>query len=178
MENLNLCDLLRNCEPGMKLYSPAYGEMTFVKVGSMPARNGEYVICNLSDSEDYPLLYIYFKDNGILMIGNCSECMIFPSKDNRDWKAFKKPYKFKQSKREIYWFSPTGRKEEDNALLAELCRLTNTNWRPEEFEYNVDNIIYNMGWLVVEQPAQNDQSGAVMMFGTRIEISKDIRMDK
>ena len=87
-ENLNLCDLLRNCEPGMKLYSPAYGEIRFVKVGSIPARKGEYVICNLSDSEDCPPMYIYFKDNGVLMMGNCSECMLLPSKDNRDWSNF------------------------------------------------------------------------------------------
>lgn len=95
-DNLNLCDLLRDCELGMKLYSPAYGEVRFVKVGSMPVRKGEYVICNLSDSEDCPPLYIYFMDNGILMMGNCSECMLFPSKNNRDWSNFKKPYKFSQ----------------------------------------------------------------------------------
>ena len=72
----------------------------------------------------------------------------------------------------------TGDEEKDHALLAELCRLTNLDWRPEEFEFKEDSIIYNLNWLVVEGKVESDQSGAVMMFGTRIEIGEDIRMDK
>lgn len=56
--------------------------------------------------------------------------------------------------------------------------MTNLDWRPEEFEFKEDNIIYNLNWLVVEGKVESDQSGAVMMFGTRIGISEDIRMDK
>lgn len=82
MEKINIADKLKYCKVGTKLYSPIFGEVEFnyfdnnhiwvkavtcenIKVDIVFTRDGEYYDC-------YPN----------------AECLLFPSKDNRDWNNF------------------------------------------------------------------------------------------
>ena len=79
-EDLNLVEILKDCPEGTKLYSTVLGEVE---------------LCAVEHNNTYPILV---KDN----IGNAcsltpngkfvekfdSECVLFPSKDQRDWSKF------------------------------------------------------------------------------------------
>ena len=79
-ENLNLVEILKDCPKGTKLYSTIYGDVEFVKV---------------SNHLEYPIevkrrYYSIgsFTNDGRLLAGYNGECVLFPSKDQRDWSKF------------------------------------------------------------------------------------------
>lgn len=83
-ENLNLAEILKDYPKGTKLYSPLCGECTFVKVNDVGT-----IICKRNDK------YITFTSKGYYMIpvfDDC-ECVLFPSKDQRDWSKWNMPFK-------------------------------------------------------------------------------------
>lgn len=80
-ENLNLVEILKDCPEGTKLYSTIYGDVEFVKV---------------SNHLEYPIevkrrYYSIgsFTNDGRLLAGYNGECVLFPSKEQRDWSKFK-----------------------------------------------------------------------------------------
>lgn len=72
---MNIAELLKDIPKGFKLYSPIFGEVTFLRV----CGNIEVL-----DKNNVPRI---FSSDGTYNIHG--ECMLFPSKDNRDWKSFK-----------------------------------------------------------------------------------------
>lgn len=80
-EELNLCELLKGCE-GITLYSPIHGD---VILKSIIDRCNDPIIVTLSDGDTID----YCKDGRYLSMYD-GECMLFPSKDNRDWSTFKR----------------------------------------------------------------------------------------
>ena len=90
-ENLNLVEILKNCPEGTKLYSATYGDVEFIRV-------------NQNDDVYYPI-EIKLSDDSISSVTTdgrlCEyyngECMLFPSREQRDWSKFK-PKKPKQPK--------------------------------------------------------------------------------
>lgn len=79
-ENLNLVEILKDCPKGTKLYYTVYGEVEFDHV----AINYEYpIVLKLKGLGGYDSLTPEGKtfDDG--------ECLLFPSKDQRDWSKFK-----------------------------------------------------------------------------------------
>ena len=94
-ENLNLIEILKDVPKGTKLWSPVFGDCKFVKIKE---NNSNYpIVCTikikwLTDSKEYA----YFSSKGELCIDyNNTECILFPSKENRDWSAFKVSKKHK-----------------------------------------------------------------------------------
>ena len=86
-EEFNLCEILKGCE-GITLYSPIHGDVVLESINNL---NTDPIIVTLSDGD-----YIdYCKDGRYLAMYN-GECMLFPSKENRDWSTFKKPIKIKE----------------------------------------------------------------------------------
>lgn len=85
MENkTNISELLRDCPKGMELYSPLCGKCFFDRL------NMGTIICKKQNTQE-----ITFTSEGYYMLpvfDNC-ECMIFPSKDQRDWSKFQRPFK-------------------------------------------------------------------------------------
>lgn len=86
MKKINIANILKNCPEGTKLYSPLCGECTFVEINAVGT-----IICKRNNGQ-----YITFTQEGYYMIpvNKDCECMLFPSKENRDWSTFKQP-KFK-----------------------------------------------------------------------------------
>ena len=79
-ENLNLVEILKDCPEGTKLYSPVFGEVEFESINDII---GPIVVTtNTGNAECFTTdgkMYTYY--NG--------ECLLFPSKDQRDWSKFK-----------------------------------------------------------------------------------------
>ena len=78
---LNLCEILKNCPKGFKLYSVVYGEVTFLRI-----KDGIYPICVLINNGKE-----YFSSSGKLC-ESYGECLLFPSKEQRDWSKFTAPW--------------------------------------------------------------------------------------
>ena len=80
-ENLNLAEILKDCPRGTKLYSTQYGEVEFEKV----RENTKYPITiRLNDNQ-----IDMFASDGRWNKSYGGECVLFPSKDQRDWSKFK-----------------------------------------------------------------------------------------
>ena len=84
----NLVSILKHCPEGTKLYSPIYGEVTFTAVSD---RNK---ILGKATKWDREIATVAFTRLGRLS-GEFSnaECVLFPSKDQRDWNKFRIPTK-------------------------------------------------------------------------------------
>ena len=83
----NLVSILKHCPKGTKLYSPIFGEVTLYSVNN---RRIDVIATNCSDETTH----IEFSRLGrISSEFSNSECVLFPSKDQRDWSKFKIPTK-------------------------------------------------------------------------------------
>ena len=78
---MSLVEILKNCPKGMKLYSPIYGEVKFAEVTVLT----ESIGCGINGNT------VYFHSDGSYYKGG--ECMLFPSKEQRDWDKFMIPFK-------------------------------------------------------------------------------------
>lgn len=80
---MNIAEILKKCPKGTKLYSPLYGEVELDKVDELDGVQYP-VICVTKNGEEE-----FFASNG-----RCypnypdAECMLFPSRDQRDWNKF------------------------------------------------------------------------------------------
>lgn len=84
---LDLTEILKNVPVGTKLYSPIYGEVEFI--GMRDVETSTYCInCSAFNGQD-----VYFAKDGTIDVNYPGECMLFPSKDNRDWSVFSCPFK-------------------------------------------------------------------------------------
>lgn len=77
MENLNLIEILKDAPKGTKLYSPICGECELKEI------TGNVIYVNIEDNSEET-----FYSKGTYY-ANRGECLLFPSKDNRDWSTFK-----------------------------------------------------------------------------------------
>ena len=91
-ENIDLTKILKNCPKGFRLYSIVHGEVSFFAI-----ENGRYPICVLTDNNSTA----YYSSNGKIYVTR-GECVLFPSKDQRDWNKFTAPwYKHEEMKENI-----------------------------------------------------------------------------
>lgn len=85
---INLVNILKHCPEGLKLYSPLFGEVTFKGISS-----GNNILCR-AIKYDGDITTVAFTRLGR---GYCefpsAECVLFPSKDQRDWGKFQIPAK-------------------------------------------------------------------------------------
>ena len=79
-ENLDLTKILKNCPKGTKFYSPVWGEVSFYKI-----HEEELYIIEISTISGYK----YLTKEGYYINVDDAECILFPSKEQRDWSKFK-----------------------------------------------------------------------------------------
>lgn len=78
---MNIAEILEKCPKGTKLYSPVFGEVELSKVDYY----GEYPITCITKNG----VYCLFTSDGMLFCNySDAECMLFPSKEQRDWREF------------------------------------------------------------------------------------------
>lgn len=82
MENeINIAEILKDCPKGMELYSPIYGEVELLKVNS---------------NDTYPIIITigidctgtFTSDGRLYEQFHSAECILFPSREMRDWTNF------------------------------------------------------------------------------------------
>ena len=105
-ENIDLTKILKDCPRGTKLYSPMFGEVEFqyIKSDSMYP-----IVIKLEDG----VIESITSDGKIFNDYN-GECIIFPSKDQRDWSKFIAPW-YKRER-----FDPNTLKPFDKVLAASM----------------------------------------------------------
>lgn len=145
-ENLNLVEILKDCPEGTKLYSPIYGDVELEEV-------------HLINKPDYPIEVKLsnnsldsFTLDGRLFAEYNGECMLFPSREQRDWSKFK-PKKPKQPK-----FDPKTLQPFDKVLVQ--CNKSES-WKVQLFSHIIEDekfypyacITYNYEYCI---PYNND----------------------
>lgn len=82
-ENLDLVEILKDCPEGTKLYSTVLGDVELTRV----SRDGLIHPIKIENREIK--IGTFVTKNG-KMFANCSgECVLFPSREQRDWSKFK-----------------------------------------------------------------------------------------
>ena len=79
---INIAEILKDCPPGMKLYSPIFGDVYLNKI------RPHLAIVVTTDKEQGNIKEEFLYDGRYWING---ECMLFPSKDQRDWSKFQRP---------------------------------------------------------------------------------------
>ena len=121
-ENIDLTKILKDCPKGWKLYSPLCGEVKFDSI----TENSEFPITVLNET-----MGIYLTREGTYCTGiEDAECILFPSKDQRDWSKFTAPW-YKKDK-----FDPKTLKAFDRVLVRHECYH---RWRCEFYSYIHDD---------------------------------------
>ena len=124
-ENIDLTKILNNCPKGWKLYSPLCGEVKFDSI----TENSEFPITVLNET-----MGIYLTREGTYCTGiEEAECILFPSKDQRDWSKFTAPWYEKER------FDPKTLKPFDKVLVSDEHH---TRWRCSFFSHIVDQLHY------------------------------------
>ena len=74
-ENLDLCLILKDCPKGTKLYCTFLGDVLFFKI------ENNKIFVHIGNTE-----WSFYSDGKFTCDG---ECVLFPSKEQRDWSKFK-----------------------------------------------------------------------------------------
>ena len=141
-ENIDLTKILKNCPKGTKLYSSAFGEVEFQYIiqGALypiviKLKNG--VVEKLT-----PDGYQGCTPDGVLFSNYDGECILSPSKGQRDWSKFTAPW-YKKEK-----FDPKTLKPLDKVLVRDACYM---DWSCGFFSHIVsffdDTCKYNAGGI-------------------------------
>ena len=111
-ENLDLTKILEGCPIGTEFYHLAYGKVWLTGI-------------DLDDNE-YPIRLSLHNDNytnvtvtkeGLHLIGCSGECVLFPSKDQRDWSKFVRFWD--KSKVEVEKFDPNTLQPFDKIIVRD-----------------------------------------------------------
>ena len=122
-ENIDLTKILKDCPKGWKFYSSVYGDVSFQGIADLvyPIQ-----VSNKRAGE------VLLSEKGRFLIG-VGECILFPSKDQRDWSKFTAPW-YKKEK-----FDPKTLKPFDKVLVSDEHH---TRWRCSFFSHIVDQFHY------------------------------------
>lgn len=135
-ENINLCEILEDCE-GVKLYSPLCGECALYDIGG-DVLTPICVECYSRNGRKF----IYFDTNGRYF--DTGEVLLFPSKDQRDWSKFEKPRRFPKTYEEARLKFNEDILQCIDEELRDLFKLivirdawweADNNWRPDWNDY-------------------------------------------
>lgn len=89
MEKIDLVEILKDCPIGTKLYSPICGECSLLLV------NPQAEQCPIK--VETAMNVLSFTYDGRIFLEDEGECLLFPSKNQRDWSKFKEHEKSNDS---------------------------------------------------------------------------------
>ena len=124
-ENIDLTKILKDCPNGFKLYSLLHGEVSFRGIDE----NSDYPI-----AYNYPIIVcmgesasaFYLTRNGAYSSHYNGDCILFPSREQRDWSKFTAPW-YKKDR-----FDPKTLKPFDKVLVRDNI---NNPWVCDHFSY-------------------------------------------
>ena len=91
-EDINIAEILKDAPNNTRLYSPIYGIVRFDRL-RIDNKTIEVSVDNTYKHFDYYGRAIWHNLSDVMLTGE--ECLLFPSKENRDWLTFKAPWKHK-----------------------------------------------------------------------------------
>ena len=119
---MNLCEKLAGCPEGMKLWSPLFGECEFVALGEDMENSypDDYIVvyCDEMGRTTFDKHGHYFDSS--------EECLLFPSRENRDWDNWECP-KPKEER-----FDPNTLQPFDKVLVRDD---NSQKWKPALFAW-------------------------------------------
>ena len=119
-KNIDLTKILKDCPKGFVLYSSIHGKVLFYQIDEY---NLDYPI----ECRDYKGDYISFSKEGYLHNEYSDvECVLVPSKDQRDWSKFTAPW-YKKEK-----FDPKTLQPYDKVLVRDS---RSDKWRCQLFSH-------------------------------------------
>ena len=126
-ENLNLVEILKDCPKGTKLYYTVCGEVEFDHI----ANSSKYpIVFKLKGREWYESLTSEGKSD----IAHDGECLLFPSKEQRDWAKFERFW----DKPKVEKFDPKTFQPFDKILARDY---QDELWSIELFLHKTGNIV-------------------------------------
>ena len=122
-ENIDLCEILKDCPEGTKFYSLVFGEETYFKGVSLYQGNPRpvFIYGKYGEGQNFCL-----SRKGHPHADDYGECCIFPSKEMRDWSKFSTPWLNKER------FDPKTLKVFDRVFVR---NIQNNTWRIEYFSH-------------------------------------------
>ena len=128
-KNIDLTKILKGCPEGTEFYSSVYGRIAFVKVIS----NKYYTILmkQYQEGNNSNDIALFTKDGKANYQYN-GECILFPSKDQRDWSKF-----------ERFWDKPKTEKFDPKTLKPfdkVLVRDEDCYWTADLFSHIDDSL--------------------------------------
>ena len=126
-ENIDLTKILKDCPKGTKLYSPIFGEVYFKEIHS----DNEYAIITTTNSDFNPINPTFTK-KGFYYADFGKECLLFPSKDQRDWSKFTAPW-YKKEKFDPKTLQPFDKVlvRDDDPCVFWRCSFYSHTWGHE-----------------------------------------------
>ncbi len=122
-ENLDLTKILEGCPKGTEFYSSVWGKLFLEEIDS--GVNAEFPML-FKSSDDFSVFLT--KDGRSYNTYEDSECIVFPSKDQRDWSKFERS-----------WDKPKVERFDVSTLVPFNKVLVRNNlddiWRPNFFGY-------------------------------------------
>lgn len=116
-ENINLCEILKNCSKDIKLYCTFLGDVLFSKI------ENNKIFVHIGNTE-----YSFYSDGKFICNG---ECVIFPSKEQRDWSKFERFW----DKPKVEKFDPKTLQTFDRVLVRDY---SSDYWNIDLFSYKKD----------------------------------------
>ena len=121
-EKIDLTKILKDCPNGFELYSTLCGTVLFRGIHNRYSIDEYPVKCECDDGQ-----FMCFTKEGCFFDNyNGAECVLFPSKDQRDWSKFTAPW-YKKDK-----FDPKTLKAFDRVLVR---NYKTTKWRCDHFSH-------------------------------------------
>lgn len=158
-KKIDLRKLLQLCGKGTKLYSPAYGDVWLESVSFGEKYEPEIFVkrhlnCGIFVTE-------YFDRYGYIPRTECSEGMLFPSREERDWEEYINKYRIKQYNENMLDFFNTyceaNCKDKDSVVEAML-------WMR-------DRIMKEMKYMVIDA---NYENRAIIPCGDGCDAELDV----
>lgn len=140
---INVAEKLKDCPQGTKLYSPLFGEVELVRIDM---ENPRFPIIVKVLNDESPFSNVTFTAEGKWYSFEQSECLLFPSKDNKDWNKFRIPVKkgdIMMIPNSDHAFITTG-EFTDTASVMFICGVDEDN----EFIINPGNAGWTKGFYI------------------------------
>lgn len=129
-ENIDLTKILDGCPAGTEFYHVVFGKVAFKGVSE-----GEYPI-QLEPIDRYRQIFLT-KEGKLWSMYN-GECVLFPSKDQRDWSKFERFW----DKPKVEKFDPKTLQPFDKLLVRpHPC----AHWRPDFYAFKINATVRTIG---------------------------------
>lgn len=156
---LNIARVLKNTPVGTKLYSPIFGEVIFQGIDS----DGNYPITVMVSGGDFRS---FSQEGKYHCCYEDTECLLFPSKENRDWSTFKVEPQFPMT-------------VEDCAELLDINNniISVCGYKGDELRLLQQLLICRDAWWKVDNDWKPDWSNATEVKSTITLVSNKICID-